>query len=70
MKLKFNDFKKIKPEDGESLIWVWANAGEVASGDYYNGQVRVASQNYRPLTKKDIFPTHWIKWSLIENWPV
>ena len=60
MIMKTNDFKKIKPKNGQSVIWVWFPAGIVYVGDYFQDKVRLAITDYQPTPKHDIEPTHWI----------
>lgn len=52
------------PEDGQCVIWIWANAGQVTAGDFYKGQVRDAGKNYKSMSNN---PSHWMPWP--DGWP-
>jgi DNA-binding XRE family transcriptional regulator len=58
-------FSKAKPKNGQCVIWIWAHTGLVATGDYYNRQVRDAAKDYEPIA--DLMPTHWVPWP--HEWP-
>lgn len=57
--------KDVLPPDGETIILIWASAGQISTGDYFNGKFRDASDCYSEV-KTD--PTHWMPWP--DNWPV
>lgn len=52
------------PKNGQNVIWIWANAGQITSGDYFNETFRDAAANYASM---DTAPTHWMPWP--DNWP-
>ena len=54
-----------KPENGETVIWIWSLAGQIVAGDFYNGKLRDAAKNYEII--KGILPDYWCKWP--SDWP-
>ena len=60
--IEIHEYPKEKPCEGQNVIWVWREANQVATGDFYQGKPRDASRNYKVITKKNIMslPSHWI----------
>lgn len=53
-----------KPKNGEHVIWIWADSGQITAGDCFNGKARDAARNY---SFTQTAPTHWMPWP--SNWP-
>jgi hypothetical protein len=68
-KLEFFPYPDKRPTDGENVLWVWSEAGQICAGDYLQqggvGVARDASRNYETIT--EVLPTHWCRWPV--NWP-
>lgn len=60
-------FPEIKPENGQHVLWLWAEACQVTSGDFYNNTPRDAAKNFEPIS--DTLPTHFLPWSKVTWWP-
>jgi hypothetical protein len=55
----------MKPKNGECVIWIWKDAGQVTAGDYFNGKPRDAAKNYEEIQSP--LPSHWIRWDKTFN---
>lgn len=57
--------KERVPSNRQNIILIWDLAGQISSGDYFNGHFRDASNNYSEVKT---VPTHWMPWP--NNWPI
>ena len=67
MNIKFHSYPEKKPRQGQSVIWVWASAGQLQAGYFLGNNPHTDQDDTEEGLDANLLPTHWF--SFPGNWP-